>query len=100
MTPNWNSFSSSTGTWDRANRLTQVGNTTYTYDGLGNRVSQTIGTARTDYLLDLADGLPKVIAATTGTSTEHYIYGPRGLHAKQAANSDWTYALDDFLGSV
>ena len=48
----------------------------------------------------MAADLPQVIAATTGTSTERYIYGPRGLHAKQAANGDWTYALDDFLGSV
>ncbi len=48
----------------------------------------------------MAADLPQVIAATTGTSTERYIHGPRGLHAKQAANGDWTYALDDFLGSV
>ncbi len=89
-----------TYTWDRANRLTQAGNTAYTYDGLGNRVSQTIDTAKTDYLLDVAADLPQVIAATTGTSTERYIHGPRGLHAKQAANGDWTYTLDDFLGSV
>ncbi len=89
-----------TYTWDRANRLTQVGNTTYSYDGLGNRVSQTVNTTKTDYLLDVAADLPQVIAATTGTSTERYIYGPRGLHAKQAANGDWTYTLDDFLGSV
>ncbi len=89
-----------TYTWDRANRLTQAGNTAYTYDGLGNRVSQTVNTTKTDYLLDVADSLPKVIAATTGNSTERYIHGPRGLHAKQAANGDWTYTLDDFLGSV
>ncbi len=97
---NLTSDGTNTYTWDRANRLTQVGNTTYTYDGLGNRVSQTVNTTRTDYLLDLQAGLPKVLAATTGTNTERYIHAIRGLHATEDSNGTWTYALEDALGSV
>ncbi len=97
---NLTSDGTNTYTWDRANRLTQVGNTTYTYDGLGNRVSQTVNTTKTDYLLDLQAGLPKVLAATTGTNTERYIHALRGLHATEDSNGTWTYALEDALGSV
>ncbi len=97
---NLTSDGTNTYTWDRANRLTQVGNTTYTYDGLGNRVSQTVNTTKTDYLLDLQSGLPKVLAATTGTNTERYIHAIRGLHATEDSNGNWTYALEDALGSV
>ncbi len=97
---NLTSDGTNTYTWDRANRLTQVGNTTYIYDGLGNRVSQTVNTTKTDYLLDLQAGLPKVLAATTGTNTERYIHAIRGLHATEDSNGDWAYALEDALGSV
>ncbi len=45
-------------------------------------------------------GLPKVLAATTGTNTERYIHAIRGLHATEDSNGAWTYALEDALGSV
>ncbi len=63
-------------------------------------MSQTVNTTRTDYLLDLQAGLPKVLAATTGTNTERYIHAIRGLHATEDSNGAWTYALEDALGSV
>jgi len=63
--------------YDAANRLTQVtqGATTYqySYDGLGNRVAQTINGVTTRYALDVADGLPEVIAATTNGVTSQYL---------------------------
>ncbi len=97
---NLTSDGTNTYTWDRANRLTQIGNTSYTYDGLGNRVSQTVGTTATNYLLDLQPGLTKVLAATTGTNTDHYIHAPRGIHSMENTSGDWTYAVQDGLGSV
>ncbi len=46
--------------WDRANRLLSMGGLSYTYDGLGNRVSQTVSSVVTKYLLDLQSGLVQV----------------------------------------
>ncbi len=87
-------------TWDHTNRmLTAPNNTSYTYDGLGNRISQSIGTTATNYLLDLQPGLTKVIAATTETNANHYIHAPRGIHA-QYDGTDWQYITQDGLGSV
>ncbi len=53
-----------------------------------------------DYLLDLQSGLTKVIAQTTGATTDHYIHAIRGIHAMQNTSGDWTYAVQDGLGSV
>jgi RHS repeat-associated protein len=95
--------------WDRANRLLEVDNgtsnelTAYAYDGLNNRISQTIGTSSpvvTQYLLDLQPGLVKVIAAATASGTDRYIHAPHGIHAMQSHTGDWTYAVQDALGSV
>ena len=54
-----------THVWDRANRLLSYDGHSYAYDGLGNRVSQTVSAVITSYLLDVQPGLVKVIAATT-----------------------------------
>ncbi len=97
---NLTSDGTNTYTWDRANRLKSLGTATYSYDGLGNRVSQTVGNTVTNYLLDLQPGLTKVLAATTGTNTDHYIHAPHGLLATQTNNGNWTYTLPDALGSV
>ncbi len=114
--PNGNLISDGTNTytWDRANRLAKVDNgtpadlTAYAYDGVNNRISQSIGTTTptvTQYLLDTQPGLTKVLAATTGTNTNHYIHAPQGsnvpgIHAMQSNTGDWTYTLPDALGSV
>ncbi len=103
--PNGNLTNDATSsyTWDRANRmLTAPNNTSYTYDGLGNRISQSIGTTTptvTQYLLDTQPGLTKVLAATTGTNTDHYIHSVRGIHA-QSDGTNWQYITQDGLGSV
>ncbi len=89
-----------TYTWDHANCLTQIGNTTYTYDGLGNRTQQTTNRVVTDYLLDLQPGLVKVLRQSDGTATDHFIHAPRGIHSMENTSGDWTYAVQDGLGSV
>jgi len=67
--------------WDRANRMVSApGGTAYAYDGLGNRVQQTVSSVVTDYLLDVQPGLVKVLRETTGANSNHYIHGPRGIH--------------------
>ena len=87
-------------TWDRANRLLSMGGHSYKYDGVGNRVSQTVSSIVTQYLLDLQPGLVQVIAATIGADTERYVHSPREIHSIQDAVSDWRFMLQDGLSSV
>src|SRR5690606_29594791 len=80
-------------TWDRANRLTDVGSTSYGYDGLGNRISQNALT----YLLDIQPQLVQVLGDSDGN---HYVHGVRGVHAQKDSSSNWEYLMQDGLGSV
>ncbi|MCA9903417.1 MAG: hypothetical protein KC547_06140 [Anaerolineae bacterium] len=91
--------------WDRANRLLSVtewsealGGVSYAYDGLNNRVAQTISSTVTQYLLDLQPGLSVVLAATTGANTDRYVHGPRGIHAQRDAADNWEWMVQDGLG--
>jgi YD repeat-containing protein len=60
-------------TWDAANRLVSANvdgvASSFEYDGSGNRTTQTVGGVTTEYVLDVAGGLPEVIVATTGGAT-------------------------------
>ncbi len=98
---NLTSDGTNTYTWDRANRmLTAPNNTSYAYDGLGNRTQQTTNRVVTDYLLDLQPGLVKVLRQSDGTATDHFIHAPRGIHAMQNNTGAWQYTTQDGLGSV
>ncbi len=94
--------------WDRANRLLEVDTgtpaelTAYAYDGVGNRISQAIGTSSpvvTQYLLDTQPGLAMVLRDSDGVNTNHYVHAPRGVHSR-FDGSDWSYYTQDGLGSV
>jgi RHS repeat-associated protein len=90
-----------TNSWDAANRLTAVSgspSTSFAYDGLGNRTSMTVGGATTRYALDVAGGLPEVIAATGGATT-HYLQ-VQGQVLAQYDSGTWGYVAPDALGSV
>jgi RHS repeat-associated protein len=107
---NLTSDGSNTYTWDRANRLLSMGGANYAYDGLGNRIRQTIGVFRTDYLNDLARPLPTVVReiryddTTPGSpvllETNRFVHGPRGVHAQRNNASQWYWHTPDGLGSV
>jgi RHS repeat-associated protein len=88
----------STYAYDKANRLKTVtqGTNTYafTYNGLGDRLKQTINGAATNYTLDLATGLTQVLADGTNT----YLYGNSRIAQQSATSTD--YFLGDALGSV
>jgi RHS repeat-associated protein len=83
--------------YDQANRLKQVtqGANTYTfaYNGVGDRLSQTVGVTTTRYVLDPAAGLTQVLADGTNT----YLYGYGRLAQYQTAMQ---YFGADGLGSV
>jgi len=66
----------------------------YVYNGLGDRLSQTVNGATTQYTLDLNAGLTQVLADGTNT----YLYGPTRIGEKQS--SGFVYHLPDALGSV
>jgi RHS repeat-associated protein len=87
----------STYAYNHANRLTGVtrGAESYafTYNGLGDRLSQTANGAITQYSLDIASGLTQVLADGTNT----YLYG-LGRIAQQSATT--AYFHGDALGSV
>lgn len=96
-------------TWDRANRLVEWDNgvaadlTAYAYDGLSNRIAQSLGTTSptiTKYLLDLQPGLAVVLAETTGANVIRNVHAPRGIHAHKDAAGAWEWMVQDGLGSV
>jgi RHS repeat-associated protein len=88
-------------TYDAANRLTAVSGSpasSFGYDGLGNRISMTVGATTTHYALDVAGGLPEVIAATNGASTKYLQV--QGQIMAQYDSGKWAYVAPDALGSV
>jgi RHS repeat-associated protein len=87
-------------TWDRANRLLSVGTTSYLYNGLGQRVQQTVSGTATNYLVDMQPGLAQVLSATTGANTTRYVFGLGGLHEVYTSGSAYLWSLADGLGNV
>ena len=83
--------------YDSANRLRSVSNqstvSSYQYNGLGDRLSQTVNGNTTNYTLDLNAGLTQVL--NDGTNT--YLYG-NGRIAQVSTTTE--YFLGDALGSV
>jgi RHS repeat-associated protein len=98
-----------TYTYDPANRLSSVTSLpslgggqspviNYHYNGLGDRLQQTIGSNTTTYLMDLNAGLSQVL--DDGTNT--YLYGNGRIAQSSIVNqqSQMEYFLGDALGSV
>jgi RHS repeat-associated protein len=89
-----------TYTWDRADRLLSVGNTSTRYNGNGQRVEQTVSGTTTRYLLDVLNPLWQTLAATTGASTTRYLHGTTGLARQQDTAGAWLWTVQDALGSI
>jgi RHS repeat-associated protein len=87
-----------TYTYDQANRLASVSSTEYEieygYNGLGDRLSQTVDSETTTYTLDIVGGLTQVLADETRT----YLYGMGRM--AQFTGENEKYFLGDALGSV
>jgi RHS repeat-associated protein len=88
----------STYTYNHANRLTGVimGEDSYTfaYNGLGDRLGQTINGEATNYTLDLVAGLTQVL----DDGSNAYLYGLTRIGEEQPAG--WALHIPDALGSV
>ncbi len=87
-----------TYTYDHANRLISVvGSPTtssYKYNGLGDRLQQTVDSVTESYTLDLNNWLTQVLADGTNT----YLYGAGRIAQYDAGGAE--YFLGDALGSV
>ncbi len=88
-----------TYTYNHANRLESVYvgdelNASYAYNGLGDRMQQTVHGATDTYALDIAGGLTQVLQDGKNT----YLYGVRRISQQDATGE--TYFLGDALGSV
>ncbi|MBI4398353.1 MAG: RHS repeat-associated core domain-containing protein, partial [Candidatus Omnitrophica bacterium] len=72
----------------------------YEYDALGNRISKTVNGVRTQYLVNIAQGIPQVLAEmdSAGNVTKSYAYGMDRI-AQTSASGDAGYFLSDGLGS-
>ena len=68
-------------------------------DQMGHRVSQTVSSVVTKYLLDTQPGLEKVIAADNGTNVNRYVHDMTGIHSQKSGGS-WSHTLQDGLGSL
>jgi RHS repeat-associated protein len=88
----------STYAYDSANRLVAVSGQgsaySFAYNGLGDRVSQTVNGVPTNYVLDLNAGLTQVLS----DGANAYLYGNGRIGEQQP--SGFAYHLADALGSV
>lgn len=85
--------------YNQANRLVSVnGQTTFGYNGLGDRLRQTVNGVTTTYANDYAAGLTQVLSDGTNT----YLYGPSTGSGGRLGQYDNTmqYLGADGLGSV
>jgi RHS repeat-associated protein len=87
-----------TYTYDSANRLKTVSNQTttisYAYNGLGDRLQETVNGVTTTFVMDLASGLTQALS----DGAQDYIYGNGRI--AQVNGTDTEYFLSDALGSV
>jgi RHS repeat-associated protein len=90
-------------TWDAANRLVSAEVdgvvSAFEYNGLGQRMAQTVNGLTTEYVLDVAGGLPEVIVAATGGASTYYVQ-VQGQILGQYGSGAWAYTLPDHLGSL
>jgi RHS repeat-associated protein len=101
-------------TYDQFNRLTAAcvgadctspsGKIAYTYDEVGNRLSQTLsgsaGNSQTAYTYNSASELTNsTITTPSGTTSTAFTYDPSG-NLTQAGNNTFTYNLDHTMASA
>jgi RHS repeat-associated protein len=87
-----------TYTFDARNRLTQAGDTIYTYDAAGNRTSLVENNQETSYVIDPESALSQVLEKTGPNGQTDYVYG-LGLIGQQDIGGYKTYHCD-FRGNT
>jgi RHS repeat-associated protein len=87
--------------YDFENHLIQKGSVAITYDGDGNRVSETVGGVTTNYLVDAQNptGYAQVVDELQGGAvTRTYSYGLERIDENQVLNSTWTPSFYGYDG--
>jgi RHS repeat-associated protein len=88
-------------TYDFENHMVQDGYVTLVYDGDGNRVSETVGSVTTNYLMDTQNptGYAQVVdELQSGAVTRTYSYGLERISENQTLNSTWTLSFYGYDG--
>lgn len=87
--------------YDFENHLITHGGVTIVYDGDGNRVSETVGSVTTNYLVDTQNptGYAQVVdELVSGTVTRTYAYGLERISENQTISSTWTPSFYGYDG--
>ncbi len=82
--------------WDQTNRQTAYGAATYSYNGDGLRMSKTVSATTSQFVWDIAEGLPLTISDGAVT----YVTGSAGLPLEQISGAGVSYFHRDQLGST
>ena len=102
--PNGNltGFGSQTYTWNDRNQLsaTSAGSASFSYDGLGRRLSKTIGGTTTKFLYDGANVVQEQNSSNTATANLLTGLGIDEVFARQVVGGATSSLLTDALGST
>ena len=77
-------------------------NSSFSYDGAGNRRTKTVGGVNTRYVLSIL-GMSQVLMETNSSNAvqNYYVYGPTGLlYRVKADNTTYSYYHYDYRGST
>ena len=89
-------------TYDLNDNMLTAPNSSFAYDGAGNRRSKTVGGVNTRYVLSIL-GMSQVLMETNSSNAvqNYYVYGPTGLlYRLKADNTTYSYYHYDYRGST
>lgn len=88
-------------TYDLNDNLLTAPNSSFSYDGAGNRRAKTVSGVNTRYVLSIL-GMSQVLMETNSSNAvqNYYVYGPTGLLYRVKPNNTNQYYHYDFRGST
>jgi len=87
-------------TFDARNRLTGIGNASYTYDSEGRRTAKTENGMATTYIHDPQPPLSRLLSARTGNTSTFYVYTPAGMLLYEDGPAGIRVPHHDYRGST
>jgi RHS repeat-associated protein len=88
--------------YDLNDNMLTAPNSSFSYDGAGNRRAKTVGGVNTRYVLSIL-GMSQVLMETNSSNAlqNYYVYGPTGLlYRLKADNTTYSYYHYDYRGST
>lgn len=88
-------------TFDLNDNMLTAPNSSFTYDGAGNRRSKSVNGTTTRYVLSIL-GMSQVLMETNSSNAaqNYYIYGPTGLLYRIKPDNTYSYYHYDYRGST